>query len=257
MSSDKPPSGLSIPQPASSSSNTSSPRGLGATSLLNGASASKVKTPTGSNTPTSLPQVLPNPQYTGAHSQAPNPQYSYGSDSSGYMNSQGTPSYGGMEYHHHMSQGQPPTPQTATSGSSMSFPTQPPVLQPTYSQPHHGFQFPSFSQNGVSSSTGQPGITGPISSMHPSTQLLPLPTASQLTQNPSPLNVSAGGPQSAASSTAGGFNNHQFDTTGQVAPPGMKPRVAATLWEDEGSLCFQVEARGVCVARREGLSASS
>jgi protein SOK2 len=43
-----------------------------------------------------------------------------------------------------------------------------------------------------------------------------------------------------------------FDTTGQIAPPGMKPRVTATLWEDEGSLCFQVEARGVCVARREG-----
>lgn len=43
-----------------------------------------------------------------------------------------------------------------------------------------------------------------------------------------------------------------FDQTGQIAPPGMKPRVTATLWEDEGSLCFQVEAKGVCVARREG-----
>ncbi|MBE7181235.1 MAG: KilA-N domain-containing protein, partial [Terriglobus roseus] len=61
------------------------------------------------------------------------------------------------------------------------------------------------------------------------------------------------------SSGAGGMANsqgypshsHQFDTTGQVAPPGMKPRVTATLWEDEGSLCFQVEAKGVCVARRE------
>ena len=42
------------------------------------------------------------------------------------------------------------------------------------------------------------------------------------------------------------------DTTGQMAPPGMKPKVTATLWEDEGSLCFQVEAKGVCVARREG-----
>lgn len=48
-------------------------------------------------------------------------------------------------------------------------------------------------------------------------------------------------------------NQYQgMDTTGQVAPPGMKPRVTATLWEDEGSLCFQVEARGICVARREG-----
>lgn len=42
-----------------------------------------------------------------------------------------------------------------------------------------------------------------------------------------------------------------FDTSGQIAPHGMKPRVTATLWEDEGSLCFQVEANGVCVARRE------
>lgn len=48
------------------------------------------------------------------------------------------------------------------------------------------------------------------------------------------------------------YQTHQFDTTGQIAPPGMKPRVTATLWEDEGSLCFQVEAKGVCVARREG-----
>jgi hypothetical protein len=47
------------------------------------------------------------------------------------------------------------------------------------------------------------------------------------------------------------FQAYVPDTSGQVAPPGMKPRVTATLWEDEGSLCFQVEARGVCVARRE------
>jgi enhanced filamentous growth protein 1 len=30
-----------------------------------------------------------------------------------------------------------------------------------------------------------------------------------------------------------------------------RPKVTTTLWEDEGTLCFQVEARGVCVARRE------
>jgi protein SOK2 len=47
------------------------------------------------------------------------------------------------------------------------------------------------------------------------------------------------------------FQQHAPDTTGQIAPQGMKPRVTATLWEDEGSLCFQVEAKGVCVARRE------
>jgi hypothetical protein len=30
-----------------------------------------------------------------------------------------------------------------------------------------------------------------------------------------------------------------------------RPRVTTTLWEDEGTFCFQVEANGVCVARRE------
>ena len=50
------------------------------------------------------------------------------------------------------------------------------------------------------------------------------------------------------------YQTHTFDHTGQVAPAGMKPRVTATLWEDEGSLCFQVEAKSVCVARREGKS---
>lgn len=34
-------------------------------------------------------------------------------------------------------------------------------------------------------------------------------------------------------------------------PQGVKPKVTATLWEDENTLCFQVEAGGVCVARRE------
>lgn len=55
----------------------------------------------------------------------------------------------------------------------------------------------------------------------------------------------------------GGQGNYQFaspqsmDTTGQVAPVGMKPRVTATLWEDESTLCFQVDVKGTCVARRE------
>lgn len=97
-------------------------------------------------------------------------------------------------------------------------------------------------------------MSGPMS-VHPTQQLLPLPQGAQMGQNQSPL-TSQGGPHTPSSATsisAGGFGNTQpFDTTGQQAPPGMKPRVTATLWEDEGSLCFQVEAKGVCVARREG-----
>lgn len=51
----------------------------------------------------------------------------------------------------------------------------------------------------------------------------------------------------------GGYSSREMDTTGQVAPPGVKPRVTATLWEDEGTLCFQVDVKGTCVARREGM----
>lgn len=61
-------------------------------------------------------------------------------------------------------------------------------------------------------------------------------------------------PALSAGSPYQGGGGSGFDQTGQIAPPGMKPRVTATLWEDEGSLCFQVEAKGVCVARREGSS---
>lgn len=43
-----------------------------------------------------------------------------------------------------------------------------------------------------------------------------------------------------------------MDTTGQVSPPGMRPRLTTSIFEEEGSLCFQVDVNGICVARREG-----
>jgi hypothetical protein len=52
----------------------------------------------------------------------------------------------------------------------------------------------------------------------------------------------------------GGNGLHAFDTTGQIQPPGMRPRLTTSLSEEEGSLCFQVDVNGICVARREGLS---
>ncbi|KAF2835618.1 cell pattern formation-associated protein stuA [Patellaria atrata CBS 101060] len=99
----------------------------------------------------------------------------------------------------------------------------------TYSQYAYGGGMPPVSAaHAVSSSMSNALVPG----------ALPLPA------------MTAGAP--GAGSLSGSQNYpHTFDTTGQVAPPGMKPRVTATLWEDEGSLCFQVEAKGVCVARRE------
>ncbi|TQB71648.1 hypothetical protein MPDQ_007363 [Monascus purpureus] len=74
-----------------------------------------------------------------------------------------------------------------------------------------------------------------------STQLLPLPAVT----NPSVTTPGYG------NTTGAPMQGFVYDATGQLQPPGAKPRVTATLWEDEGSLCYQVEAKGICVARRE------
>jgi len=52
-------------------------------------------------------------------------------------------------------------------------------------------------------------------------------------------------------SSYGSQHHAMHDATGQVAPPGSKSKITATLWEDEGTVCFQVESNGLCVARRE------
>lgn len=39
-------------------------------------------------------------------------------------------------------------------------------------------------------------------------------------------------------------------TVGQVQPLGVRPRVTTTMWEDEKTVCYQVEANGVSVVRR-------
>lgn len=63
--------------------------------------------------------------------------------------------------------------------------------------------------------------------------------------------TSLSAPSAQPTAHTGGQFQQAFDTTGQIPPHGLKPHVTATLWEDEGSLCFQVAANGVIVARRE------
>ncbi|RLV92352.1 Enhanced filamentous growth protein 1 [Spathaspora sp. JA1] len=45
---------------------------------------------------------------------------------------------------------------------------------------------------------------------------------------------------------AGGSNS----SVGQFQPPGIRPRVTTTMWEDEKTLCYQVDANNVSVVRR-------
>ncbi|SPN97409.1 related to ascospore maturation 1 protein (Asm-1) [Cephalotrichum gorgonifer] len=140
-----------------------------------------------------------------------------------------------MYYSQHMSTGQPHPPQTVTSGGLTHYThQQPPLLQsgpgqyPPPPAPYHQYNY----GNGLTSPPTAPPVSGNMGGggvLPPPTPLPGIPGQAAPMQN----------------------QYSGFDTTGQVAPPGMKPRVTATLWEDEGSLCYQVEARGICVARRE------
>ncbi|KAI9776960.1 MAG: hypothetical protein M1816_004995 [Peltula sp. TS41687] len=145
----------------------------------------------------------------------------------------------------HISAGPQPGPTTVTSGTVAHYSqyAHPPLLQPgpaTYPSAQASFG-PFQYANGVTSSQAG-GHPSAVASQVPA-QLLPLPPMAPTAQPPPPGAGSVnGGP---------GYASQPFDSTGQIAPSGMKPRVTATLWEDEGSLCFQVEAKGICVARRE------
>ncbi|EEH49188.2 uncharacterized protein PADG_05267 [Paracoccidioides brasiliensis Pb18] len=124
--------------------------------------------------------------------------------------------------------------------------SQPPVLQSGSSYSSTGSSsYPSYGySNGVTSpQSATQAVTNALTA-HVPAQILPLPA---MTANTPSSHAYMPGPSSHGQS----YLTHTFDTTGQIPPPGAKPRVTATLWEDEGSLCFQVEAKGVCVARRE------
>jgi hypothetical protein len=237
---------LPLPQPQQAySSGTSSPRvgslsSLGSGSILNGSSHSSYTT-TSSNGPKTPSPTLPT-HHGIPVSLSQTPYSSTPPSASGYTYAQ--ESYSNMNhapqemyYPSHMSAGQPPAPQTVTSSGMGHYAQhqQPPLLQPGPAQ--YSPAPAPYNQYGYAN-----GLTSPQSAGHPGamgqpTNVLPLPA------------MSAGQPMPGQ-----GYGAQQgFDQTGQIAPPGMKPRVTATLWEDEGSLCFQVEAKGVCVARREGM----
>lgn len=35
--------------------------------------------------------------------------------------------------------------------------------------------------------------------------------------------------------------------------PTPRPKITTNVWEDEGTMCYQVDAKGICVARRQGI----
>ncbi|EIE77742.1 hypothetical protein G6F55_007903 [Rhizopus delemar] len=46
-------------------------------------------------------------------------------------------------------------------------------------------------------------------------------------------------------------NTHYYPYTQPQRPLVSRPRLTTTLWEDEGTVCYQVDVNGICVARRQ------
>lgn len=79
------------------------------------------------------------------------------------------------------------------------------------------------------------------------------PTLTKVPTEPFNLNLpgTASGPYSTSTSDPYLEELDVFDHSGQSKSEIMKPRVKATVWKDESSPCFEVNAKGVCVARRQ------
>ncbi|KAF3162416.1 hypothetical protein TWF106_006183 [Orbilia oligospora] len=151
------------------------------------------------------------------------------------------PQYIGMDSYSHQSYSQPqpaPSGHTPTSAGGLSYSSShmPPPYEPqhTSQSAYSQFQYPTSSMPSTLSSSAP--TQGPFRGV--------------MTAGAGPL-VSSRNESNMLDTYNKAIYPSTPDTTGQVCPPGAKPRVTATLWEDEGSLCFQVEAKGVCVARRE------
>ncbi|KAK8437603.1 apses transcription factor-like protein StuA [Phyllosticta citricarpa] len=237
VSSERLPALPQIQSGANTSSNSSSPRGgsISSASAIHSSASSHTsysssingghsgfKTPSPEQTPQTLgrdPHSLNGHAHESPYTHQHHSGYSYGTDTYGSMNQM--QSYPDVNQQHMSA-----TPTHATSTgppSTMGYTNS--LVQGSYYPTSYGNGLPTPSSSGMSSAL----IPAP----------LPLPA------------MSSGGPGGSVPGSQGHSAPYTFDTTGQIAPPGMKPRVTATLWEDEGSLCFQVEARGVCVARRE------
>ncbi|KAL1954203.1 hypothetical protein VTO42DRAFT_1519 [Malbranchea cinnamomea] len=146
----------------------------------------------------------------------------------------------------HLASTQPYTSQPGPAENVSHYPQyQAPVLHPT-SYGHGTSSYPQYGYpNGVSSPTTSQPITNALAPPMQTSGLLPLhpPMTSPAHSAHSYPSVSGSGQQQE--------KPKPIDITGQLNPLGLKPKVSATLWEDEGTLCYQIEVGGICVARRE------
>jgi protein SOK2 len=265
VSSERLPALPQIQSHTSTSSTSSSPRGDSFSSgsagggsagsstsyaaSVNGLAAG-FKTPSPEQTPLSLNRNHQPVNAQSIHNSPFSTQDGYGFAPSAYNSMNQMQSYADVHQPHMATATHAPASAPPTGMSHYAYQPQPSMMQPQhpYSQAQPGYPPYGYGNGQI------PASSSMNPAMVPSTLQLPGMFAIGSHIMNKTLTFTAMSSSAPASSLPGsqGYQTQTFDHTGQVAPPGMKPRVTATLWEDEGSLCFQVEAKGVCVARREG-----
>lgn len=54
-------------------------------------------------------------------------------------------------------------------------------------------------------------------------------------------------------SSQSNFGGYYSTNVAPFSPPvPTRPRLTTSIWEDQNTICYQVDARGICVARRQG-----
>lgn len=115
-----------------------------------------------------------------------------------------------------------------TTIASPSLPPLPPVPSSTPSLLQSRF-YPTSSSSPSSSNNSMPPPSVPTSASH---SFQPYPTLSR---------------------SSSYLNNNGYNRVSSSNKPINRARLTTTLWEDESTICYQVDCRGICVARRQGM----
>lgn len=102
--------------------------------------------------------------------------------------------------------------------------------------------------------SSQPHIQYPYSNHAPSQQSYNWSGPMALPWSSGASHIMSSVPQPLSMSTMNGLvNSGNGAMVGMPAAPSApsRPKLTTTLWEDEATLCYQVDAKGICVARRQ------
>ncbi|KAI7876778.1 uncharacterized protein EV154DRAFT_525648 [Mucor mucedo] len=186
-------------------------------------------------TPQQLPYVLPpsHPEQN-SYSNYGNPQQQY--RSSAFSDARSSPTSNSTPYHHSAGLN------NTTSSSNNNYASHGEMNNNSHHH-HHHHHHDTTSNNNHTNDT----YHNNNSNNNNSTSTNWASSSPNLSWNSSPPPLP---PPSRNNSYSYGSNNNN-NTLPHMSTPIPRPKLTTTVWEDEGTLCYQVDAKSVCVARRQ------